>query len=77
MTSLFGIETEYGIAVEGAETTALVAASRDVVKHFRGRYAAPWNYRAEDPRNDVRGFHVEKLSQDATDAQFDRPADRV
>ena len=64
-------------AVEGAETTALVAASRDVVKHYRGRYAAPWNYRAEDPRNDVRGFHVEKLSQDATDAQFDRPADRV
>ncbi len=77
MTSLFGIETEYGIAVEGAETTALVAASRDVVKHYRGRFAAPWNYRAEDPRNDVRGFHVEKLSQDATDAQFDRPTDRV
>ena len=77
MTSLFGIETEYGIAVEGAETTALVAASRDVVRHFRGRYGAPWNYRAEDPRNDVRGFHVEKLSQDATDAQFDRPADKV
>lgn len=25
----------------------------------------------------MRGFHVEKLSQDATDAQFDRPADRV
>lgn len=44
MTSLFGIETEYGIAVEGAETTALVAASRDVVKHYRGRFAAPWNY---------------------------------
>jgi Pup amidohydrolase len=77
MISLFGIETEYGIAVEGAEASALVAASRDVVKSFRGRFAAPWNYRAEDPRNDVRGFHVEKLSQDATDAQFDRPADRV
>jgi proteasome accessory factor A len=77
MNSLFGIETEYGISVEGAEATALVAASRDVVKHYRGRYAAPWNYRAEDPRNDVRGFHVEKLSQDATDAQFDRPTDRV
>lgn len=77
MNSLFGIETEYGIAVEGAEANALVAASRDVVKSFRGRYAAPWNYRAEDPRNDVRGFHVEKLSQDATDAQFDRPHDRV
>ena len=77
MTSLFGIETEYGIAVEGAEASALVAASRDVVKQFRGRFAAPWNYRAEDPRNDVRGFHVDKLSQDATDAQFDRPADRV
>ena len=77
MNSLFGIETEYGIAVEGAEASALVAASREVVQSYAGRHAAPWNYRAEDPRNDVRGFHVDKLAQDPTDAQFDKPADRV
>lgn len=77
MNSLFGIETEYGIAVEGADASALVAASREVVQSYAGRYAAPWNYRAEDPRNDMRGFHVDKLAQDPTDAQFDKPADKV
>ena len=73
MNSLFGIETEYGIAVEGADAGELVAASREVVKAYAGRYAGPWNYRAEDPRNDMRGFHVDKLAQDPTDAQFESP----
>lgn len=77
MNSLFGVETEYGIAVAGADATQLVAASREVVKMYPGRAAGPWNYRSEDPRNDVRGFHVDKLSQDPTDAQFDKPTDRV
>jgi len=77
MNSLFGIETEYGIAVEGMDANGLVAASRDVVKAYVGRFAGPWNYRAEDPRNDVRGFHVDKLAQDPADAQFDKPTDRV
>lgn len=77
MNSLFGIETEYGIAVEGADATALVEESRQVVKAFAGRYAAPWNYTQENPRGDVRGFQVEKLSQDSIDAQFDRASQRA
>lgn len=77
MNSLFGIETEYGITVEGADASALVAESREVVKNYRGRMVAPWNYRAEDSRADMRGFRAEKLTQDATDAQFDRPGDRA
>ncbi len=77
MTSLFGFETEYGITVEGADASALVTASREVVKCYPGRYAAPWNYKSEDPRNDQRGFHVARLSQDPVDAQFDRPGERA
>jgi proteasome accessory factor A len=77
VNSLFGIETEYGIAVEGASTSDLVTAAREVVKSYQGRFAAPWNYRAEDPRNDMRGFHVDRLAQDATDAQFNRPGERA
>lgn len=73
MNSLFGIETEYGIAVEDADASHLVGESREVVKCYEGVYAAPWNYRTEDARSDVRGFHVDKLSQDPNDAQFDRP----
>ena len=75
--SLFGIETEYGLTVEGTDATGLVSASREVVKAFEGRFAGPWNYRSEDPRNDQRGFHVERLSQDPVDAQFDRPGERA
>jgi Pup amidohydrolase len=77
VNSLFGIETEYGIAVQDTDASGLVSESREVVKSFAGRYAAPWNYKAEDPRNDMRGFHVEKLSQDPHDAQFDRPGERA
>lgn len=76
VNSLFGIETEYGIAVEGAGAQDLVAASREVVVSYVGRAARGWNYRAEDPRNDQRGFHVDRLSQDPTDAQFDKPTSR-
>lgn len=77
VNSLFGIETEYGIAVEGHDASQLITASREVVKSYRGHFAGPWNYKAEDPRNDMRGFHVDKLSQDATDAQFDKPGERA
>lgn len=77
MNSLFGIETEYGLTVETTDTSGLVAASRDVVKAYQGRFGSPWNYRSEDPRNDQRGFHVERLSQDPVDAQFDRPGERA
>ena len=77
VNSLFGIETEYGIAVEGHDASGLITASREVVKSYRGHFAGPWNYKAEDPRNDMRGFHVDKLSQDATDAQFDKPGERA
>ncbi len=70
---LFGIETEYGIAVEGKGASDLVAESRAVVRAYRGKIACPWYYRGEDPRNDMRGFHVDKLSQDPNDAQFDAP----
>ena len=77
MNSLFGIETEYGITVEGADASQLVAQAREVVKSYNRQFAAPWNYRAEDSRNDVRGFRAEHLTQDATDAQFDRPGTRA
>ncbi|HEX8464392.1 MAG TPA: proteasome accessory factor PafA2 family protein [Abditibacterium sp.] len=78
--SLFGFETEYGITVEGADASALINASREVVKAYGASklpFASPWNYRSEDPRNDQRGFHVERLSTDPVDAQFDRPGERA
>ena len=68
---LFGTETEYGIAVEGRGAADLVAESRLLVRAYRGPIGTPWHYRSEDPRNDMRGFHVDRLAQDPDDAQFD------
>jgi proteasome accessory factor A len=74
---LFGIETEYGIAVEGKGASDLVAESRALVNSYYGRpFAKPWLYRNEDARNDMRGFHVDKLNYDPDDAAFDDPRAR-
>ena len=73
---LFGIETEYGIAVEGKGAGDLVAESRAVVRAYAGKAAGPWYYKGEDPRNDMRGFHVDKLNFDPEDAQFDAPGQK-
>jgi proteasome accessory factor PafA2 len=70
---LYGIETEYGISVEGKGAADLMAESRAVVRAYPGRSAGPWHYRSEDPRNDMRGFHVDKLNYDPEDAKFDDP----
>lgn len=67
----FGIETEYGIHVEGKGASDMMEEARAVVRAYRGGSAGPWNYAAEAPRHDMRGFDVEKLSRDAADAQFD------
>ncbi|MGI4788476.1 MAG: proteasome accessory factor PafA2 family protein, partial [Janthinobacterium lividum] len=74
---LFGTETEYGIAVEGKGASDLLAESRAVVKAYAGKIACPWYYKGEDPRNDMRGFHVDKLTVDPEDAKFDAPNQKM
>ncbi len=73
---LFGIETEYGILVEGRGAGDLMEESRLLVRAYAeatGRPSAgPWDYRVEDPRRDMRGFQVDRLSYDTRDAEFDR-----
>jgi proteasome accessory factor A len=72
--ALYGIETEYGIHVEGKGAADLVAESRAVVNAYCGTFASPWFYRGEDPRNDQRGFHARRLKYDPDDAKFDDPS---
>ena len=59
--------------MEGKGAGDLVSEARAVVRAYPGKAACPWYYRGEDPRNDMRGFHVDKLTQDPEDAQFDEP----
>jgi proteasome accessory factor A len=73
MDRLFGIETEYGIEVEGLGANDWISESIAVVRSHAGPFAAGWNYRGEDPRRDMRGFTVNNLSTNPDDAQFDTP----
>jgi proteasome accessory factor A len=73
MTHLFGIETEYGIAVEGRGAGDLMQESIALVRSYAGPHVTGWNYRGEDPRRDMRGFTVDHLSTNPDDAQFDEP----
>lgn len=73
MRRLFGIETEYGIAVEDRGASDLMQESIALIRSFTGDHVTGWNYRGEDPRRDMRGFTVERLSTNPDDAQFDLP----
>ncbi len=73
MQRLFGIETEYGILVEGLGANDWINESIAVVRSHAGPAVSGWNYRGEDPRRDMRGFTVQHLSTNPDDAQFDAP----
>ena len=73
MNRLFGIETEYGIVVEGLGANDWINESIAVVRSHEGPKAQGWNYRGEDARRDMRGFTAQRLSTNPDDAQFDTP----
>lgn len=73
MDRIIGIETEYGIVVEGLGANDWIAESISVVRSCPVASVGGWNYRGEDPRKDMRGFTVNQLSTNPDDAQFDPP----
>jgi 20S proteasome alpha/beta subunit len=77
MPILAGLETEYGLQVEGSGPEEQVAHARALVECHGGPCHVGWDYRDESPRNDLRGFQLKKLAQDLADAVFDRSAERL
>ncbi len=69
---MIGIETEYGIYVEGLGAQDMVSESTELVRACPPPFASGWDYRQEHPRRDVRGFTVDHLSIDPHDAQFEQ-----
>ncbi|MES2460923.1 MAG: proteasome accessory factor PafA2 family protein [Armatimonadota bacterium] len=69
---MIGIETEYGIYVEGKGAQDLVVEATHLVKLCPPPVATGWDYSREHPRRDVRGFTVDHLSVDPHDAQFEQ-----
>ena len=69
---LAGIDCEYGILVQGKGAEDQIEYSQTLVESFsnEGLFVG-WDYRFENPRNDLRGFELKNLSIDPNDAKFD------
>ena len=69
---LAGIDCEYGILVKGKGAEEQIEYAQTLVESFsnEGLFVG-WDYRFENPRNDLRGFEIKNLAVDPNDAQFD------
>jgi Pup amidohydrolase len=72
MRILAGLETEYGLYIEGRGAAEQIEDSQALVRNDPNRGRFLWDYRFESPRADLRGFSVEKLAVDPVDAQYRR-----
>ena len=71
MKRVFGIETEYGITVQGAESLDVVAESIELVRSYTEHGAhMKWDYGLEDPHRDARGFRATQLLQDTDESAY-------
>src|SRR4051794_1381391 len=71
MKRVFGIETEYGITVDGMESLDVVRESIEIVRSYTEHGAAmKWDYDLEDPHQDARGFRAAELLQDTDEAAY-------
>src|SRR5438093_710123 len=71
MKRVFGLETEYGITVSGAESVDVVAESIELVRRYTENGALmKWDYELEDPHLDARGFRARELLQDTDESAY-------
>jgi len=71
MQRVFGIETEYGITVDGQESVDVVHESIEIVRRYTDHGALmKWDYNLEDPHQDARGFRAPELLQDTDESAY-------
>ncbi len=71
MQRVFGLETEYGITITGAEMVDVVAESIELVRRYTEHGAhMKWDYELEDPHRDARGFRARELLQDTDESAY-------
>ena len=71
MQRVFGLETEYGITIQGAPSVDVVAESIALVRSYTDHGAhMKWDYRLEDPHRDARGFRAPQLLQDTDESAY-------
>ena len=71
MKRVVGLETEYGITVNGVENVDVVAESIELVRCYTEHGAhMKWDYALEDPHLDARGFRAATLRQDTDESAY-------
>ncbi len=71
MNRVFGVETEYGITVDGIADVDVVRESIELVRCYTEHGASmKWDYDLEDPHMDARGFRADTLLQDTDEAAY-------
>ncbi|MEA3187314.1 MAG: Pup amidohydrolase [Chthoniobacter sp.] len=71
MNRVFGIETEYGITVDGVQEVDVVHESIEIVRRYTEHGALmKWDYDLEDPHQDARGFRASELLQDTDESAY-------
>src|SRR3954469_4019207 len=71
MKRVFGLETEYGITIQGVNSVDVVAESIELVRSYTEHGAhMKWDYRLEDPHRDARGFRAPSLLQDTDESAY-------
>ena len=67
----FGLETEFGIALDGDAEVDVVAESIALVRSAtQPGVPMRWDYGSEDPHRDMRGFRVHELRQDTDESGY-------
>ncbi|RYG45896.1 hypothetical protein EON79_11510, partial [bacterium] len=67
-----GLDTEYGLLLEGRGAEDLIDDATACVRAYPGPAFVGWDYRWESPRADLRGFRLSQLAFDPEDAKFDQ-----
>ena len=71
MNRVCGIETEFGITVQGVESVDVVTESIELVRSYTEHGAhMKWDYSLEDPHRDARGFRAAELLQDTDESAY-------
>src|SRR5436189_3267580 len=71
MKRVFGLESEYGITVSGADMVDVVAESIELVRCYTCHVALMnWDYESEHPHLDVRCFRARELLQDTDESAY-------
>jgi proteasome accessory factor A len=70
MKRLMGLETEYGLYIDGVDVSDLSEEARALVQCIPSK--AVWDYRDESPLRDVRGFRASGLTTNPDDDEVEK-----